>query len=102
MKKTVRDCDIKGKRLLMRVDFNVPLDAQGHITDDTRIRETLPTIEYCTNQQAPVVLLSHLGRADSVSSTLPCRHTMGRRRRPDRHRRRARRRLAVERSTAVR
>ena len=64
MKKTVRDVKIRGKRLLLRVDFNVPLDGSGRITDDTRIRETLPTIQYCLAQQARVVLLSHLGRPD--------------------------------------
>ncbi|MGI6690312.1 MAG: phosphoglycerate kinase [Christensenellales bacterium] len=61
-KKTVRDIDVKGKRILMRVDFNVPMDENGHITDESRIVGALPTIEYLVNQKAKVVLCSHMGR----------------------------------------
>ena len=64
MKKTIKDIDLRGKRVVMRADFNVPLDQAGRISDDTRIRETLPTIEYCLKQQARLILLSHLGRPD--------------------------------------
>lgn len=65
MKQTVRDVPLRGKRVLIRVDFNVPLDKKtGAITDDLRIQESLPTIRYCLEQEAAVVLMSHLGRPD--------------------------------------
>ena len=61
-KKTIRDIDLKGKRVIVRVDFNVPQDKEGKITDDNRIVGALPTIKYLVEQNAKVVLMSHLGR----------------------------------------
>jgi phosphoglycerate kinase len=63
-KKTVRDIDVAGKRVLVRVDFNVPLDENGGISDDTRIKAAIPTLKYLLDQGASIVVMSHLGRPE--------------------------------------
>ncbi|MFA6610725.1 MAG: phosphoglycerate kinase, partial [Candidatus Omnitrophota bacterium] len=64
MKKTIKDVDLKGKKVLIRVDFNVPLDENLNITDDIRISAAVPTIKYAIDKGAKVILMSHLGRPD--------------------------------------
>ena len=61
-KKTVRDIDLKGKKVFVRCDFNVPLDENGNITDNRRIVAALPTINYLLEQNCKIILASHLGR----------------------------------------
>ncbi len=61
-KKTVRDIDVNGKKVLVRVDYNVPTDKSGQISDDSRIRASLPTLNYLLERQARVIVCSHFGR----------------------------------------
>src|SRR6185369_17112548 len=63
-KKTIRDIDLDGKRVLLRADYNVPLDDKGEITDDYRIQQSLPTLQFLLGHGASVVVCSHLGRPD--------------------------------------
>lgn len=73
MKKTIENFDLKDKKVIIRVDFNVPIK-NGEIQDDNRIKQSLETIEYAVKKQAKVILLSHLGRVkteeDKVQNTL--------------------------------
>ena len=65
--KTVRDFELKGKTVFLRLDLNVPMDASGHITDETRITAALPTVKYCLENGAKLIIASHLGRPKSAS-----------------------------------
>ena len=72
---SVKDLDVQRKRVLVRVDFNVPFDEKGHISDLTRIRASLPTLEFLLKKNASLILLSHRGRPqgkDDSCSLKPC------------------------------
>ncbi|MGX2972582.1 phosphoglycerate kinase [Helicobacter sp. T3_23-1059] len=77
--KTVKDISLKNKRILIRVDFNVPMDEEFDISDDTRIREALPTINYCVdNEPKCIVLVSHLGRPKGKQAEFSLKHILKR------------------------
>src|SRR5262249_43261224 len=63
-KKTIRDIDLNGKRVLLRADYNVPLDDKSEITDDYRLQQSIPTVKFLLGHGAAVVICSHLGRPE--------------------------------------
>jgi triosephosphate isomerase len=63
-KKTIKDIDVAGKKVLVRADYNVPLNDKGEITDDYRVQQSVPTVRYLLDHGAAVILCSHLGRPD--------------------------------------
>ena len=69
MKKTIRDYDLSGKKVIIRVDLNVPIK-DGIISDDTRIRASIKTIKYAINNGARIILLSHLGKVKEESDKI--------------------------------
>jgi len=75
-KKTIADVDVKGKRVLMRVDFNVPQDDKGNITDDNRIVKALPSIQHVINNGGKLILMSHLGRPEGKDRAADARYTI--------------------------
>src|SRR5919205_4632793 len=83
MKRSIRDLDVQDKSVLVRVDYNVPLDNEGHVADATRIVATLPTLNYLREHGAKVVLMAHFGRpkgqADPKYSLKPVAQELGRR-----------------------
>ncbi|HEY5475642.1 MAG TPA: phosphoglycerate kinase, partial [Tepidiformaceae bacterium] len=76
-KKTVRDIEVSGKRVLLRADLNVPME-NGVVTDDTRIRESLPTLKYLLDHGAKVIVCSHLGRPKGVDPAFSLAPVAGR------------------------
>lgn len=77
--KTIRDISLYNKRVLIRVDFNVPMDEDFNISDDTRIREALPTINYCIdNDPQSIILISHLGRPKGIQPEFSLKHILKR------------------------
>lgn len=77
--KSIRDVDVNGKRVLIRVDFNVPIDNDFNISDDKRIREAIPTINYCIDNNAKyIILVSHLGRPRNIDNKYSLKHIIRR------------------------
>ena len=72
MKKTIDDIEVSGKRVLLRVDFNVPVDDSGNVTDASRITAELPTIKALLSRGAKVIICSHLGRPKGVFNEKCC------------------------------
>ena len=68
-KLTIKDVDLKGKKVLVRVDYNIPLDKSQNITDDTRIKESIPTLKYLLDNNCKIILCSHLGRPKGKVAT---------------------------------